>query len=109
MTERKFINPWSDTEGFIDLGTCNLDGEYFELYCFPSRSKQDPYQIGARYGEDENYISSAIFLDCIQPANPRLACYHKAGPIRIAVERMHEKNLFTQNIHDLDGNVIVEI
>ena len=115
MTERKFINPWSDTKGFVDLGTCTVDGGYFELYCFPGRDVEI-FHIGARYGEDGAYKSSTIVNDRLRdPETGRISsefghiCYHHSGPIAHALERMLKANMFTQTVYDNSGNVIVEI
>ena len=38
MSDRKFNNPWSVEAGFVDLGSYEIDGLYYELYCF----RQEP-------------------------------------------------------------------
>ncbi|CAH1583063.1 conserved hypothetical protein [Vibrio jasicida] len=115
MTERKFINPWSDTKGFVDLGTCNVDSGYFELYCFPGKDVEI-FHIGARYGEDGAYISSTIVNQNLRDpltgtVVPEMGhvCYHHTGPIAHALEHMLKANLLTQTVYDNTGNVIVEI
>lgn len=35
MSNRKFVNPWSSAVGFVDLGSYEVEGLYYELYCLP--------------------------------------------------------------------------
>lgn len=104
-----FNNPWSDVDGFVELGSCTLDGVYYELYCFPGRNDVQIMHIGARYGEDENYISATVVRERRFGEGEKQICYCHYGPIVEAVRRMKKRNLFTNTLYDINGNVIVKL
>lgn len=108
MSKTSFNNPWSDVEGFTDLGSCTVDGVYYELYCFPGRNETEIMHLGARYGKDGDYISATFVASKLGEAR-KVECYSHIGPIAVAVERMAERNLITETLYDLSGNVIVKV
>jgi len=75
----KFINPWIEAQGFVDLGVYSYDGEYYELYAF--EGKDGPH-FGARFSnEGADYISGHVFRgEDIRP---------QSAPILLAMARYY--------------------
>ncbi len=97
--DNKFYNPWNDVAGFTDLGSfIDSHGEYYELYCFPQTIET---AIGARYGEDGDYISGSLTLK-----TNILYCSSEA--IIEAVKRMHKLNLVSGNVIDPNRQLIIK-
>lgn len=83
--ERKFKNPWSDSEAFTDLGSCTFDGTYYETYCF---TREGALCIGARFGEDGDYISAGS----VNMKNGEIDFYgHEAKAIKEAIKQILTK------------------
>lgn len=101
----KFINPWKTAKGFIDLGTFEDSTGYYELYCFDD-SLFDHVAIGARYGEDGDYISASLGLDD-RMAKPdihykrekHLAVTSSCPAIIAAVKRMKEQGIVKGDVY----------
>lgn len=80
--DRKFKNDWSDSDGFTDLGSCVFDGTYYETYCF---TRAGELCIGARFGEDGDYISAGS----INMKKGMIDFYgHDSKPIREAIKQI---------------------
>lgn len=105
----KFNNPWANAKGFIDLGTFEDNTGYYELYCFDDRIF-DHMAIGARYGEDGDYISASLGLDdrmskpdCYFEREKHLAVTSNCPAIIEAVRRMKARGAVKGDVYYYRG------
>lgn len=95
----KFNNPWNNVVGFTDLGSfTDSNGEYYELYCFPQAIEM---AIGARFGEDGDYISGSLTLKTN-------VLYGSSEPIIEAVTRMSQLGIVKGDIINPNKKVIIK-
>lgn len=95
----KFDNPWNNVEGFTDLGSfTDSNGEYYELYCFPQATEM---AIGARFGEDGDYISGSLTLKTN-------VLYSSSESIIEAVKRMYQLGIVKGGIVNPNNKVIIK-
>ena len=95
----KFNNPWNNVAGFTDLGSfTDSHGEYYELYCFPQINEM---AIGARFGEDGDYISGSLTLKTN-------VLYSGSESIIEAVKRMYQRGIVKGDIINHNKKVIIK-
>lgn len=95
----KFNNPWNNVDGFTDLGSfTDSNGEYYELYCFPQAIET---AIGARFGEDGDYISGCLTL------KTNILC-GSSEPIIEAAKRMCKLGMIDGDIVNPNSQVIIK-
>lgn len=94
----KFINPWNNVAGFTDLGSfTDSNGEYYELYCFPQINEM---AIGARFGEDGDYISGSLTL------KTNILCGSSEAIIE-AVKRMHKLGMIKGDVINPNKQLVI--
>lgn len=95
----KFNNPWNNVAGFTDLGSfTDSNGEYYELYCFPQAIEM---AIGARFGEDGDYISGSLTLKTN-------VLYGSSEPIIEAVTRMCKLGMIKGEVTNPNRQLIIK-
>lgn len=95
----RFYNPWSNVKGFIDLGSfTDSKGEYYELYCFPQTIET---AIGARFGEDGDYVSGSLTL------KTNVLC-GSSEPIIEAAKRMYKLGMIKGEVTNPNRQVIIK-
>lgn len=102
----KYQNPWSNTDGFVDLGPHELNGVHYDLYCMPRHAQPGITDIGARFGDDGGSYRSASLQSVRKDGAHRVYCYGSCGPIDEAIYRMVERGLIKVMVYDVDETVI---
>lgn len=101
----KFINPWATAKNFQDLGTFGDATGYYELYCFDDLTFNH-LAIGARYGEDGDYVSAEMVPDnrmfkfeIGKPTREEYSITSSSPVILEAVRRIKEKGLVSGDVY----------
>jgi len=89
MSKFNFPIPQSTREGFVYLSEYFNASEQFDLYCHPLDDKPH-YHVGARWGDEPHQYTSEELPRALSDDERR----NLTGPIKIAVERMVQRDLF---------------